>query len=207
MGGYNSGQRGGRPTIEDGLTISLPMMMQRGWVRDGQAGSGTQSWSRNGEPFASIGHSFDMRDREQAWVKLAYQWTPHGGEPQSVKEHIPLTYTVPHYGGRRWWFLCPATGRRVGKLHLPPGGGKFASRAAWRLGYRSQRVGQRDRPFEKLFRLQRKLGSGEGWEAGLYRPKGMWRRTFERHRERYWELDRLCAAEGAAMLERLGRVL
>jgi hypothetical protein len=35
--------------------------------------------------------------------------------------------TQPHYGGRRWWFLCPAIEagctceRRVQKLYQPPG--------------------------------------------------------------------------------------
>ena len=64
-----------------------------------------------------------------------------------------------------------------------------AGRMAWRLGYRSQRVAHRDRPFEKLFRLQRKLGSSEGWEAAIFRPKGMWHQTFGQHWERYLELD------------------
>jgi hypothetical protein len=65
-------------------------------------------------------------------------------------------------------------------------------------------VAHRDRPFEKLFRLQRKLGSREGWEAGLRKPKGMWLRTFERHWERYCQLDVQCGAEMAAVLVRLG---
>lgn len=203
MGGYNSGRRGGRPTIEDGLTISLPMMMARGWVRVGEAGSGTQRWSRRGETIAEIGHSFDMRDPDDAWLKLSYRWTPHGETARVVEQRVALTYTSPNYGGRRWWMLCPFAGQRVAKLHLPSGGGKFACREAWRLGYRSQRVASRDRPFEKLFRLQEKLGCTPGWEAGLIRPKGMWGRTYERHWSRYWELDRECGVEMAGVLGRL----
>lgn len=122
-----------------------------------------------------------------------------------MEQRIALVFTVPHYGGRRWWMLCPFTGRRVAKLHLPPGAGKFACRKAWRLPYRSQRVAHRDRPFEKLFRLQRKLGSDEGWEAGLRRPKGMWQRTYELHWERYLELDAHCAAEMLGLITRLSR--
>lgn len=77
------------------------------------------------------------------------------------------------------------------------------SRAAWRLGYRSQRVAHRDRPFDKLFRLQRKLGSDAGWEAGLRRPKGMWKRTFEAHFDRYLELDARYGVEMMVMMSRL----
>jgi hypothetical protein len=200
MGGWNSGRHSGYPTVEDALTIDLALMLRRGWIRDGGCGSGSQHWSRDGERFASIGHRFDMTDPASASLTLSFTWTPSGGEPQRVEQRIPLVSTVPHFGGRRWWMLCPVTGRRVAKLHLPPGGGKFACRLGWRrpLPYRSERVARRDRPFEKLFRLQRKLGSPEGWEAGLRRPKGMWRRTYERHWERYWELDAQC---GAAMIQ------
>lgn len=205
MGGYNSGRRGGRPTVEDGLTVGLPRMMARDWIRDGQAGHGVQHWSRNGERIASISYSFDMTKPESAWLKLSYRVTPAGGEPRNVEQHIRLSYTSPHYGGRRWWMHCPSTGRRIAKLHLPPGGGMFASRESWRLAYRSQRAAHRDRPFEKLFRLQRKLDSDEGWEADPYRPKGMWRRTFDRHMERYWELDAECSFEMMCALSRLYR--
>lgn len=204
MGGYNSGRRGGRPTIEDGLTVSLPLMMGRGWVRSGETGRGSLQWSRHGEKFSQIGHSFDMRDPEESWLKLSYRWTPDGEPARSVEQRIRLVYTSPNFGGRRWWMLCPFTGQCVTKLHLPPGGGKFASRKAWRLGYRSQRVAGRDRPFEKLFRLQKKLGCTEGWEAGLTRPKGMWDRTYERHWQRYWKLDEACSLEMAGVLGRLG---
>jgi hypothetical protein len=66
-------------------------------------------------------------------------------------------------------------------------------------------VARRDRAFEKLFRLQKKLGCEQGWEAGLYRPRGMHRHTFERHLKRYGELDERCGAEMMGLLARLGR--
>ena len=89
--------------------------------------------------------------------------------------------------------ICPYRNIRVGTLYLPAGGDRFASRKAWRLGYRCQRLSPRDRACEKVFRLQRKLGSEQGLEAGLQRPKGMWSRTFARHEERYWELEDECS--------------
>lgn len=205
MGGWGSGRHSNHPVVEDGLTIDLGLMVRGGWIRDGASGSGNLHWSCNGKRFASIAHRYDLSDPERASLVLIYTWTPDGRKPEPVEQRIALVSTVPHYGGRRWWMLCPFTGRRVAKLHLPPGGGKFASRKAWRLPYRSQRVAKRDRPFEKLFRLQRKLGSAEGWEAGLRRPKGMWRRTYERHWERYWQLDAQCGAEMASLVLRLAR--
>ncbi len=200
MGGWNSGRRSGQPTVEDGLTIDLAQMLRRGWIKDGAAGTGSLSWSSNGEHVAKIGHRYDLADPDNANLILTFTRTPRGGLPQNVEQQIHLTSTRPTYGGRRWWMHCPRTGRRVAKLHLPPGGDRFASRLAWRLPYRSQRSAHRDRPFDRLFRLQRKLGSYEGWEAGLRKPKGMWNRTFERHWRRYEELDDQCGVEGMKML-------
>ncbi len=203
MGGYGSGRRSGQPTVEDGLTIDLAQMLRRGWIKDGAAGAGSLSWSSNDEPIATIGHRYDLTDSGNAHLILAYTRTRTGSPPEKIEQRIHLTSTQPNYGGRRWWMHCPRSGRRVAKLHLPPGGDRFASRLAWRLPYRSQRSAHRDRPFDRLFTLQRKLGSYEGWEAGLRKPKGMWTRTYERHWERYCQLDEQCGAEAARMFGRL----
>lgn len=204
MGGYGSGRTGGRPTVEDGLTVNLPLMLRKGWIRDGSASAGNLNWSRNGQSFSNIGYSYSLVDPDDAWLKLIYTRRRQSDGRCDVEQFIRLTATLPNYGGRRWWMVCPFIGKRVTKLHMPSGGDKFASREAWRLGYRSQRVAGRDRAFEKLFRLQRKLGCPEGWEAGLRRPKGMWNRTFERHCDRYEELDAQCSVEMVGMLGRLG---
>ncbi len=205
MGGWGSGRHGGRPTVEDGLTVDIGLMLRRGWIRDGASGAGTLSWSRNGAMTASIKHRFDLTQPDVAHLTLTYTRRRRDGSKENVEQRIALTHTAPNYGGRRWWMICPYSGRRVAKLHLPPGGDRFASRLAWRLPYHSQRSAHRDRPFDKLFRLQRKLGSPEGWEAGLRRPKRMWNRTYERHLDRYEELDAHCAVEMMGLVSRLSR--
>jgi hypothetical protein len=178
-------------------------MLRQGWARDGASGTGTLSWSSRGQTFATISHRYDLTDPDHALLTLIYIRTPQDGLPQEVEQQIRLTCTQPNYGGRRWWMLCPSSGRRVGKLHLPPSGDKFASRLTWRLAYQSQRSARSFRPFDKLFRLQRKLSSPEGWERSLRRPKGMWQRTYQRHLDRYWQLDEPCGAEMMRFQERL----
>ena len=200
MGGWNSGRSGGRPTVERCLTVDLPMMMRRGGLTDVGHGSGTLTWSRNGHQTGSVGYSYSMWEDDFGWIELSFTWTPYGGQPQPIKQRISLTCTEPNYGGRRWWMVCPKSNRRVLKLHLPPGGDKFLSREAWRLGYRCQRVTSSDRTLERLFRLQQKLGGEPGWDRGLERPKGMWWRTYERHLARHDQLD---AAVGADMMRQL----
>lgn len=205
MGGFGSGRQGGRPTADLSRRIDIAWMIGTGRAVPGQWISGMLSWNLGGEPSGSISYEADMRDPEAAELRLSYTRGPESAR-ESVRQVIRLTYTEPHFGGRRWWMICPYRHNRVGKLYMPNGGDRFAGRVAWRLGYQSQRVAHRDRPFEKLFRLQKKLGCSQGWEAGLFRPKGMWHRTFERHLARYWKLDEQCAGEMMALMSRLGAV-
>src|SRR3954471_19126471 len=73
----------------------------------------------------------------------AFETVRHEGEPRPAEAglegeavmdyRIELTTTRPPYGGVRWWFICPRSGRRVMKLHLPRGGRTFAARQFWGL--------------------------------------------------------------------------
>ncbi|TPG04543.1 hypothetical protein EAH84_15400 [Sphingomonas oligophenolica] len=136
-------------------------MFRRGWIKDHHGSGGTLTWSRGSEQCGSIGYTYMLLDDHDPTLTLNFTRTPNGREPETIKQVIQLAATKPEYGGRRWWMICPANGMRVATLHLPPGGDRFASRKAWRLGYHSQRIAGRDRPFEALFKLQKKLGCSE----------------------------------------------
>jgi hypothetical protein len=172
--------------------VDLSLMIRKGWARPGQWTTGSLNWNFGGEPAGSISYVADMTDTFASELRLTY-WRGEGEEREHVEQRVRLTFTEPNYGGRRWWMICPYRGNRVAKLYLPNWGDRFAGRRAWRLGYQSQRVAHRDRPFEKLFRLQRKLKSEVGWEAPLRRPKGMHQRTFDRFLDEYEALDAECA--------------
>lgn len=194
MGGFGSGRYGGRPTADMSKKIDLAWMIRGGKAAPGQWISGRLNWSYGGRPAGSISYVANIENEQNAYPLLQF-WRGSGEEKRYVEQNVRLVFTQPNFGGRRWWMICPAKGIRVAKLYMPNGADCFASRKAWRLAYNSQRVARRDRPFEKLFRLQRRLGSEPGWEAGLRRPKGMHAKTFERHWERYDELDAECAVE------------
>lgn len=184
------------------LRIDLAWMLRTGRAREGMLIRGTLSWNCGGEPAGSISYAAHMDEPGRERLELSYS-RGEGEGREHVRQTVHLCHTLPHYGGKRWWMICPYRSVRAGKLYKPAGGDRFASRQAWRLAYNSQREASRDRAFEKLFRLQKKLGCDTGWEAGLFRPKGMWHRTFERHLERYWALDNQCAMEMGALLNRL----
>lgn len=195
MGGWNSGRQNGRPLADSALFVDIAWMLRTGRAVEGQLIRGNLSWTCRGEPSGNVNYTCDMGDIENARLQLSFTVSRRStGESRDYKQDVPLSYTVPNYGGRRWWMHCPVNASRVGKLYVPAGGDIFASRTAWKLAYQSQRDAPRDKPFNALFRLQSKLGCRQGWEQPIRRPKGMWRRTFERHQERYWELDEICAA-------------
>lgn len=202
MGGYGSGRYGGRPLADSSLRIDIAWMIRHGFAVPGSWRSGQLTWSRGGEPYGSVGYSCDMTDPEAGELVLRFTSGAARGNPKDHVQRIRLSYTVPRLGGRRWWMHCPINGARVGKLYVPPGGDIFASRKVWRLGYQSQRIASRDRPFEALFKLQRRLGCPQGWEQPIRRPKGMHRRTFERLEDEYWRLDERCNYAMAATVAR-----
>lgn len=204
MGGYGSGRWGGRPTADSALRIDLAWMLRTEHAREGCRIRGSLAWTCGGHDSGSIGYVAAMDEPGQERLVLSYSNTRRGNR-EDMRQTVWLTHTEPNYGGKRWWMLCPISGRRVGKLYLPPGGDVFASRQAWRLGYQCQRDARRDRAFERLFRLQRKMGCEQGWEQPIFKPKGMWERTWQRRLAEYWRLDALCAVEMMAVIGRLGR--
>lgn len=202
MGGYGSGRSGGRPTADASLRIDIALMLRTRKAIEGALCHGTLHWTCRGEPSGSISYVAAMHEPENERPQLSYSNTRQGQKEEKVQT-VRLSYTVPNFGGKRWWMHCPITGQRVGKLYLPNGGDVFASRTAWRLGYHSQRVTKRDQPFERLFRLQEKLGCRTGFEQPIFRPKGMWRRTWQRHLDEHERLDAICSREFAALMSRL----
>jgi hypothetical protein len=183
--------------------IDIAWMIRTKHAIPGCLVTGSLTWTCGGQPAGSIGYEADMREPDGGELRLIYT-RGSGANEEHVRQTIRLTYTEPNYGGRRWWMICPYRGNRVGKLYLPGGGDRFAGRVAWRLGYHSQRVERSQRPFEALFRLQKKLGCEQGWEAPLIKPKGMWWRTFDRHLDRYGRLDERCAVAMAHVFGRWG---
>lgn len=171
-------------------------------IREGQAGSGEIKWSRDGIALGALHFRLDLLEAETALLMLNYTLATSDGKIKPVQQMIALTAFPQHFGGHRWWMRCPVTGEKVRILYLSPGSDRFAGRKALGLAYRVERLKRFDRPFEKLFRAQRRLGNSQGLGAGLEKPKGMWRRTFVRHAERFEILDLKCTRQIAAIIGR-----
>ncbi len=150
MNGIGSGnwlRSNSKATVDSCLTLDVNRIARDGLLREGAAGTIDWSEVETGQHVASI--QFWNRATGHPKTKslqLRYRWN----RSVDVCEDIYLAPTHPHFGGVRWWFLCPlqvdgaTCGNRVAKLHLR--NGHFGCRSCHDLTYLScQRSHQLDR--------------------------------------------------------------
>ena len=181
MGGYGSGRRGGRSTVE-GCASLLALDVKRVMrpvlaahrdrsFRPGEimnAGPIRFAWRREGEaePWAAVDVCLQLApDRGHARLTLEHRAGWRGAGPRD--QRVALEAAPCRFGGVRWWWICPATGRRAAKLYLPGGGSRFLSRQAYGLAYASQREDWIARAHRRAARLHQRLG-------GPHRPAFCW---------------------------------
>ena len=126
--------------VEDGLTLSLSSLLEKGALVPGSMTRGAWLWTYPGqEAHARIGYVGNMVDLDAATVTLDYRV-----DDQPMRYPVRLVSTVPRFGDRRWWFVCPLARkdggppRRVANHHQPPGQCYFGSRDAYGLTYQRQ---------------------------------------------------------------------
>jgi hypothetical protein len=132
--------------------------------------------------------------RTDPHVRLQYTLTRTG---ERLDYRVELVSTSPHYGGLRWWFLCPLRGcpRRVRKLYST--GKYYACRHCSQLNYQSQREDAMNRALSKAQAIRKRLGgSGSMIESFPPKPKGMRWRTYRRLRASSEELWLMCLKAG-----------
>ena len=124
----------------------------------------------------------DLRDLK------ANRWSLRlpGGYAQTLGEQVVIDWrgrrftvslmeTMPHYGGRRFWFCCPGCGGRARILYSPD----FHCRRCSGLLHPSTRQTTRDRAVARAVGIRRGLGaSGSLLEPFPIKPKGMRRRAW-----------------------------
>jgi hypothetical protein len=199
MGGLGSGRTGGWPTVEGccSLVLSADEIMRP--IRNGMRKLGMREiaegrrvnlpwrayrWTRHGEsdPWAVVQIRLELSSRYgTAWFRYDVDHYSRRTGPQEYR--VSLVTTPCQFGGLRWWWICPATRRRVQKLYLSNGGYRFLSRGpgANMLAYASQRHGAIDRCHARSRKLYRRLGaeySGPLDDRWRPRPKGMHWQTY-----------------------------
>ena len=189
MGGFGSGRpsASGRSKVESCRSLDVNRLHREGCLRVGWTGS--WQWTQDGERVAWIGLRAEL-----GRLHLTYRVRFGGGDWQDVEEGVRIVRAACRYGGARPFFICAgvvndrACGRRVAKLY---GTGRyFLCRHCYRLAYASQSEGALDRTLRCANTIRQRLGGDHGM-ASLFpeRPKGMWRRTYERLHRRAFECE------------------
>jgi hypothetical protein len=140
-------------------------------------------WMRGSEQIGSLNLRAEV-DR----LHLSNRVSIGSGEWVDVDERVRIVRVPCRYGGTRPYFICPGVvngtlcGRRVSKLYGP--GRYFLCRHCCRLAYASQSEDVLNRSVRRANKIKRRLGGNGGIDSPFPpKPKGMWRRTYERLRE------------------------
>jgi hypothetical protein len=185
MGGFGSGRQSTRTSVEQCRVLDASRWTREGLLRIGTVQSGLWQWTDadTGQVRSSIGFLVDTFSGRPS-LRLTYTFTNTG---ERVDYNVKLQATRPNFGGLRWWFICPLLvngkpcGRRVQKLFMPSRGRYYGCRHCHDLTYTSRRQDAKDRTLTKAQRIRVRLGGDRCILAPFPdRPKGMWRRTFQR---------------------------
>ncbi len=178
MGGYGSGRRSGKTSVERCRALGVNQLQRAGLLEAGATGQWV--WHCDDAEIGRIGFTL-----EAGRITLRYCWQDRFEKWLPVLEGINLTYVDCHFGGVRPYFECPGVvnarpcWRRVGKLFAA--GRYFLCRHCYDLGYDSQSEPPQDRLLRRADKLRMTLGGPLGAMDGIpARPKVMWQRTYHR---------------------------
>ncbi|BDG71180.1 hypothetical protein [Roseomonas fluvialis] len=195
MGGFGSGRTAGKVTVEGCRTLKLDVNRVTRRLRGALRGADTAalpaveravwSWTTDGEaePRARLLVTLTLH-ADHGMARLRFDMDQPSRRTGQRDQSVRLETTPCRFGGVRWWWVCPATGRRCAVLYLPNGGHLFLSLGpgAYRLGYASQNQDAMGRRHGRLRRLHRRLGGAYTHADDVLpdRPKWMRWRTYER---------------------------
>ncbi len=172
MGGFNSGGGRDAPREDHFLRLDLATLKRLNMLRP--YWSQSLIWTRGGHECGRIGV-----ESHPDHLILAYKTRAPGEEWREMRERIALSFTTPHYGGRRAWMLCPGCGARKRTLW---GSRRFLCRACHGgVTYDSQYEDAPTRTLSEIQKMRKKLGGEISLDHPFPdRPKRMRQRTYAR---------------------------
>ncbi len=206
MGGWGSGRRSERVSIGGCGSCRLAIKDLGHLLRSPDGNAVWMNYGRSGEHLLTV----VVKARpDQGYARL--QHPSRASERAGHMDYIlGLTWTVPRFGGRRWWFTCPISGRRCAVLYLPRGAHKFGSAKAYGLAYDVTRMEEHDRLWRRMEKIARCLGDKyPDPEIPPRKPKRMWAATYDRLLASWLEAEErreaICDAKIAGLLARLDK--
>jgi hypothetical protein len=144
MGGFGSGdRRNKKATVESCLQLDVARLTQLEVIRSSTRSRGELAWTNsNGDQILAVRFCLEGPSEDQTVLHFTAK-REAGGTETAFVESIQLVSTIPHFGGVRWWFICPLSvkgvscRRRVRKLYRPRGATYFGCRTCYNLTYKS----------------------------------------------------------------------
>ena len=169
-------------TTDDLLQMSIGWMKKHGCFEENCIINGGLTWTRHSglsspRKIGSIAYSSNFIGKEK-YITLNYTFR----EKEDLNYKIPITYNIPYYGGRRYWFICPKCGRKVAFLY---GGKYFLCRHCQNLSYPTQQMDFSSRMLERGKKYENKVlvdGCRKRWTHHS---------TFERYMDKSEYYERL----------------
>ena len=174
-----------RICLQHGLKLDLNRLIRQGAARPGSSTNPyVIQWTRNEALIGLAVITANLCDPIRSWLRI---------RARSVDQRITLVSCSRHFGGRQWYFVCPATNKRASVLWMPPGAKEFRSRQAWgrKFAYRTQFLSVYDRGHAGKAKIKARLIGDldpEEWELPP-KPKWMRWRTYNRLAERFEVYD------------------
>jgi len=182
-----------RYEAEECVRVDLYELIRSGLVRPGWCAAGPYSFDG---PHGSVLGSVWSDLAEDLVVDLN---CTHPDDGRETRTRVACRSISQPFGGERWFFVCPLTGTLVQKLFLPPQEEAFASRGAHNISYRSERLPDAERRYQRLTRFESRLRmefARRGCLSGFpHRPRGMHAATYERLTARWETLVRPVLAD------------
>lgn len=129
-----------KTVVEDCLVLDVSKLNKDRLFDKGLGWYGSFEWA-DGNSIGYCGTGRPLSNAELQ-VTLYYQWSE-----VDVRYNVLIVSTSCHFGGKRYWFICPslrpdnsACNRRVGKLYKPHHARLFLCRHCHDLSYRSRQV-------------------------------------------------------------------
>ena len=153
MGGFGSGRRSNRWTTDDCITLDLSHLKQLDMLQRHCMNRRELSLGCRGRKTAQLAVVADI-DCLEPYPCLKITGRANG---QRVDCILFLNSVPMHFGGERWYALCPITGQKCSTLVLPPGRSRFASVKGWNVSYGSQRECEVHRAYRSIHKAETRL--------------------------------------------------
>ena len=186
------------PVVDDGLRLDVHRVVLAG---KGYRGPFRWSWSRDGEPVGWISVTVALEGAASGALALTYRCNG-----VSFDQRFQLEAEQCHFGGQRWFAICPATGSRAAKLYSLGGAGFHARNRYRRVAYRSQRASSAiNRTLDRRNRIlfNKLKGHDPGWAP---KPKWMRWKTYDHWKGQLNQAEDGMDAHLAVLISRLGKL-